>query len=182
MLLNINGIEVESVAKLSDSELEYIYLTSTGQLWDEITKRHPMLSRNDVKVEMFKSVYYPKSPVSDRWSFFASEFKAQFPDVYKLIADWKRTKNADVVVEYMRSHGLPTDKGSSSLSIAMMALESSIFTAILKKLYAKRWNAVHIHDCIVIPKGKDKNHPTIEQIQQIMMEVYQEFGLYPSFG
>lgn len=182
MLLNINSIEMESVAKLSDSDLEYIYLTSTGQLWDEITKRHPMLSRNDVKVEMFKSVYYPKSPVSDRWSSFASEFKAQFPDVYALIAEWKRKKNVDMVVEYMRSHGLPIDKGTSSLSIAMMALESSIFTAILKRLYAKKWNAVHIHDCIVIPKGKDKNHPTVEQIQQIMMEVYQEFGLYPSFG
>lgn len=158
------------------------YLTSTGQLWDEIVSKHPEMDRNDVKVEMFRAVFYSHSPVADRWSVYAKEFKAQFPDVYGLIGDWKRKKTADSVIEYMKAHGLPFDRGSASLSIAMMALEADIFTTILKRLYAKRWNAVHIHDCIIIPKDGNKNHPTSEQVQQIMREVYQEFGLYPTFG
>ena len=110
------------------------------------------------------------------------EFGSRFPNVYKLIGDWKRKKTADSVIEYMKAHGLPFDRGSASLSIAMMALEADIFTTILKRLYAKRWNAVHIHDCIIIPKDGNKNHPTSEQVQQIMREVYQDFGLYPTFG
>lgn len=182
ILLNSNNIENESVAKLSDNEIEYIYLTSIGQLWDEIVSRHPDMDRNEVKVEMFKAVFYSHSPVAERWSTYAKEFKTQFPDVYKLIGDWKRKKTAESVIEYMKAHGLPFDKGSSSLSIAMMALEADIFTTILKRLYAKRWNAVHIHDCIIIPKDGNKNHPTSEQVQQIMREVYKEFGLYPTFG
>ena len=182
ILLNTNQIEIESVAKLSDNEIEYIYLTSTGQLWDEIVSKHPEMDRNDVKVEMFRAVFYSHSPIADRWSVYAKEFKAQFPDVYGLIGDWKRKKTADSVIEYMKAHGLPFDRGSASLSIAMMALEADIFTTILKRLYAKRWNAVHIHDCIIIPKDGNKNHPTSEQVQQIMREVYQEFGLYPTFG
>ena len=182
ILLNTNQIEIESVAKLSDNEIEYIYLTSTGQLWDEIVSKHPEMDRNDVKVEMFRAVFYSHSPVADRWSVYAKEFKAQFPDVYGLIGDWKRKKTADSVIEYMKAHGLPFDRGSASLSIAMMALEADIFTTILKRLYAKRWNAVHIHDCIIIPKDGNKNHPTSEQVQQIMREVYKEFGLYPTFG
>ena len=182
ILLNTNQIEIESVAKLSDNEIEYIYLTTTGQLWDEIVSKHPEMDRNDVKVEMFRAVFYSHSPVADRWSVYAKEFKAQFPDVYGLIGDWKRKKTADSVIEYMKAHGLPFDRGSASLSIAMMALEADIFTTILKRLYAKRWNAVHIHDCIIIPKDGNKNHPTSEQVQQIMREVYQEFGLYPAFG
>ena len=181
-ILNDNNIENESVAKMSDNEIEYVYFTSTGQLWDEIVSKHPDMDRNDVKVEMFKAVFYSHSPVADRWSEYAKEFKAQFPNVYGLIGDWKRKKMADMVVDYMKEHTLPFDRGSASLSIAMMALEADIFTTILKRLYAKRWNAIHIHDCIIIPKDNNKNHPTADQVQQIMREVYQEFGLYPTFG
>lgn len=180
--LNDNNIENEAIAKMSDNEIEYVYLTSTGQLWDEIVSKHLDMDRNKVKEEMFKSVFYSHSPIADRWSEYAKEFKAQFPNVYGLIGDWKRKKMADMVVDYMKEHTLPFDRGSASLSIAMMALEADIFTTILKRLYAKRWNAVHIHDCIIIPKDNNKNHPTADQVQQIMREVYQEFGLYPTFG
>ena len=180
ILLNSNNIENSSVAKMSDDELEYVYLTSTGKLWDDIVSKHPELDRTEVKVEMFKAVFYSHSPVPERYNTYASEFKERFPRVLELIADWKRKKMADKVVEYMRAHALPFDKGSASLSIAMMALEADIFTTILKRIYSKRWNAVHIHDCIVIPKGGNKNHPTIEQVKQIMLEVYRDFGLSPT--
>lgn len=180
ILIN-NNIENNDVAKMSDDELEYVYMTSTGQLWDDICSRHPDLERSEVKVEMFKAVFYSHSPVADRWSDYAQDFKSRFPSVYRLIGDWKRELKKDEVTEYMAVHHLPIDRGSSSLSIAMMALEADIFTTILKRLYAKRWNAVHIHDCIVVPKDENRNHPTIEAVREIMSEVYREFGLAPTF-
>ena len=181
ILLN-NDIEKDDVAKFCLDELEYIYLTSTGQLWDDICARHPDLSRNEVKVEMFKAVFYSNSPVPDRWNEYAEDFKKRFPTVYQHIGDWKRDKKADEVKKYMSEHHLPMDRGSASLSIAMMALEADIFTTILSRLYAKRWNAVHIHDCIVIPKDGNANHPTVEDVRQIMADVYREHGLAPTFG
>ena len=63
-----------------------------------------------------------------------------------------------------------------------MDLEAQIFTTILKRLYAKRWNAIHIHDCIVIPKDGNLNHPTIDQVRAIMEDVYKEFGLSPTLA
>ena len=135
ILLN-NDIEKDEVAKFFLDELEYIYLTSTGQLWDDICARHPDLSRNEVKVEMFKAVFYSNSPVPDRWNEYAEDFKKRFPTVYQHIGDWKRDKKADEVKKYMSEHHLPMDRGSASLSIAMMALEADIFTTILSRLYA----------------------------------------------
>ena len=133
LLIN-NNIEIDEVAKIKDDELEYIYKTSKGLLWDEICEKHPELDRKEVKVSMFEAVFYSHSPVSDRWNDFAKEFKKKYPSVYKLIGDWKRKRTSDKVVEYMEAHHLPSDKGSSSLSIAMMALEAEIFTSILKRL------------------------------------------------
>ena len=74
------------------------------------------------------------------------------------------------------------DKPTASLSVAMMDLEAQIFTTILKRLYAKRWNAIHIHDCIVIPKDGNLNHPAIDQVRAIMEDVYKEFGLSPTLA
>ena len=61
-----------------------------------------------------------------------------------------------------------------------MDLEARIFTTILKRLYAKRWNAIHIHDCIVIPKDGNANHPTEAQVRSVMEDVYKDFGLSPT--
>ena len=143
-----NKIEINEVAKMRDDELEYIYKTSQGLIWDEFCDMYPDLERKEVKVNMFQGVFYSHSPVTERWNEYASEFKNLYPTVYKLIGDWKRKKNRGQVVNYMRDHHLPVDKGTASLSVAMMALESEIFTTILKRLYAKRWDAIHIHDCI----------------------------------
>ena len=176
-----NNIEISSVAKMAPDEIEYIYKTSKGLLWDEICQRHQEMDRSEVKAAMFGAVFYSKSPVSDRWNDYAKEFKSVYPSVFSLIADWKRKKNQDEVKRYMNSHQLPYKDNKTSLSIAMMALESDIFTKILKRLYAKRWNACHIHDCIVIPKDSNKNHPTKEQVREIMADVYKEYGLCPTF-
>ena len=180
-LLISNNIEIEQVAKMNDDELEYIYKTSKGLLWDEICEAHPELDRKEVKVAMFQAVFYSHSPIADRWNTYAKEFKSQYPSVYKLIGDWKRKKTSDAVKNYMAEHQLPIDKGSASLSVAMMALEADIFTTILKRLYSKRWNALHIHDCIIIPKTTNKNQPTRDDVVEIMRNVYRSFGLAPTF-
>ncbi len=176
-----NNIEKQSVAMMSCDEIEYIYKTSKGLLWDEICEQHKDMDRSEVKAAMFGAVFYAKSPISDRWNEYAKEFKRTYPTVFCLIADWKKSKNQDMVKTYMRIHHLPY-KEKSSLSIAMMALEADIFTSILKRLFAKRWHAAHIHDCIVIPKDGNKNHPLIEEVKDVMIEVYRSFGLSPTFG
>lgn len=176
-----SDIEIESVARMSDDELEYVYMTSNGLLWDEICERHPDLDRTEVKRTMFAAVFYSNSPVPDRWNEYAQEFKQRFPTVFKLIGDWKRQRMQNEVFGYMREHRLPTDKGTASLSVAMMGLEAEIFSTILTKLYQRRWNALHIHDCIIIPKDGNLNHPTIEQVREVMEGVYREFGLCPTF-
>ena len=180
-LLIDNNIEIEEVAKMKDDELEYVYKTSKGLLWDEICEAHPELDRKEVKVAMFGAVFYAHSPVADRWNDYAKEFKSHYPSVYKLIGNWKRKKTSEEVVEYMAAHHLPTKKASASLSIAMMALEADIFTTILKHLYSKRWNALHIHDCIIVPKTNNKNQPTQDEVLAIMEDVFKLFGLSPTF-
>lgn len=178
LLIN-NDVEKRAVAKMLPDEIEYIYKTSSGILWDEICAMHSEMSRSEVKAAMFGAVFYSKSPVPDRWNDYAKEFKSRFPSVFSLIGDWKRNKNERVVMQYMLRHKLPF-RGRASLSIAMMALESDIFMGILKRMYAKRWHAVHIHDCIVVPEDGCRNHPTVGQVKEIMTDVYKDFGLAPT--
>lgn len=177
-----NSIENDSVALLQDDELEYIYLTCTGQLWDIVMARHQDKDRNEVKVKMFQEVFYSNSPYAYHWKEYAVEFKNQFPSVYKKIGAWKSSHQPGEIKKYMAERNLTVDKPTASLSVAMMNLEAQIFTTILKRLYAKRWNAIHIHDCIVIPKDGNINHPIIDQVRSIMEDVYKDFGLSPTIA
>lgn len=131
---------------------------------------------------MFQEVFYSNSPYAYHWKEYAVEFKQQFPSVYAKIGEWKKSRQPKEVKEYLSDKKLNVEKQTAALSVAMMNLEAQIFTGILKKLYAKRWNAVHIHDCIVIPKDGNKNHPTRAQVEAIMADVYRDFGLAPTFA
>lgn len=181
-LLIDNNIEKESVARLSEDELAYIFLTSKGQLWDDIAAKHPDKNRDEIKVQMFQEVFYSNTAYAYHWKEYAMKFNSDFPTVYSLIGLWKKRKQPEQIKEYMNSHNLHPEKPTAALSIAMMNLEAQIFTQILKRIYAKRWNAVHIHDCIVVPKDGNKNHPAKEQVEKIMDNVYRNFGLAPTFG
>lgn len=181
-LLIDNNIENGPVALLQDDELEYVYLTGTGQLWDIITARHPDKDRNEVKVQMFQEVFYSNSPYAYHWKEYAVDFKRQFPSVYAKIGEWKKSRQPKEVKEYLSDRKLNVEKQTAALSIVMMNLEAQIFTTILKRLYSKRWNAIHIHDCIVIPKDGNTNHPTIDQVRTIMEDVYKDFGLCPTLA
>ena len=130
---------------------------------------------------MFAEVFYSNQERTRGWQELAKEFRAKFPNVMRLIKSWKQEKNMTKIKEYMIEHEISAEKPTASLSIAMMNLESRIFTEILKRLYRKRWRAFHIHDCIIVPKTKNKNQPTRAEILGIMKDVYQEFGLVPTF-
>lgn len=169
------------VNKLSNDELAYIYLTTNGLLWNKVMENHPDVDRKEVKKKMFAEVFYSNSRTTRGWQEYAKEFRQQFPNVLKLIKYWKHKKTPSDIQAYLEGHNLYISKPTTSLSIAMMNLEAQIFTEILKRIYAKRWKAIHIHDCIVIPKTKSKNKPTKEDILKIMMDVYREYGLSPTF-
>ena len=130
---------------------------------------------------MFAEVFYSNNRKTRGWQEYAKEFQQQFPNVTKFIKYWKNDVIPPDIQAYMSEHNLFVSKPTASLSIAMMNLEAQIFTEILKRIYAKRWKAIHVHDCIVVPKTKSKNKPTKESILKIMMEVYKKYGLAPTF-
>ncbi len=173
-----SNIEINSVAKFSDDELEYIYRTSRGEFWDDFLVKHPEMDKKELKESLFRSVFYKRGKGAG--SKLAKEFEEKYPTVFKLLSEWKGEGISIKRMKKMNDQGL-LDQGGASLSYAMMDFESDIFIDILKRLYAKRWHAVHIHDCIVIPKDGNKNHPTRDQVQQIMLEEYAKRGLCPSF-
>lgn len=181
-LLRDNNIENECVASLSDDELTYIYLTTNGMFWRVFQDKYKAMSKDEIKEAIFEGVFYVKAAHADKFNDFAKDFAEEFPSVFKLIDWWKNYDNRVAIQEYLWQHHLYAEQEEASLSIAMMGLESKIFTTILKKMYAKRWNALHIHDCIVVPKDGNKNHPTKEQVELIMADVYRQFGLAATFS
>lgn len=175
-----NNIENSSVAKLTNDELEYIYLTSVGRLWDEINIMHPEYTRKGIKNRFFAEVLY-SSTASTQGKPFAKEFVELFPSVYELICKWKEPKKNVKIYTYLSEHHLYSPKEHAALSIALMSLEAHLFTEILKIMYAKRWRAVNIHDCIVVPITGKKNRPEPEDVMEIMATVFAAYGLHPTF-
>ena len=188
----IKGIDIRSelgefipnqlLEKLWNNELLYIYLTSKGIFWDKVLEEYEGLNRNEVKIEMFQQVFYSKKTQVKFYQDKAKNFRETFPTVMQLILKWKKEENKDMILNYMRKQGIVGYEIGNALSVAMMNLEARIFTSILKRLYSKRWNAIHIHDCILIPNTNNKNKPTRQDVIKIMNEVYKEYGLAPIFS
>lgn len=186
-LLIDNNIEKSISAKFSNDELLYIYLTTTGQLWDMLLEEHQEYSRSEIKQAVFAQVYFSGSSRITEDKPFAALFRDLFPSVYKFIVQWKKPFINEFMSQILLDYGLATGdevdfKEYSSLSLVMMHLESILMTSVLKEMYRKRWNAVNIHDCIVVPKTTNKNRPTVEEVKTIMEEVYQQYGLKATFG
>ena len=186
-LLTNSNIEKDVLAKITDDELLYIYLTSTGQLWDMMLEEHSEYNRSELKQAVFQQVFFSGSSRITKEKPLAGQFKEMFPSVYEFISAWKKPFSNEYMSHVLLEYGLASGdemnfKEYSSLALCMMHLESMIMTNILKKMYSKRWYAVNIHDCIVVPKTRNKNHPTINDVKQIMDEVYAEFGLKATFN
>ena len=182
-----NGIKEEEIAGFADDELRYIYETTNGRLWDNIWERHKEYDRVGIKEKMFKEVFYSNTPrmvyrhdgVREE-KVFGKMFKRRYPNVYKEIARWKHPEKHPDIQRYLDQNGVKAQKTTASLPIALMSLESRIFTSVLSSLFRKRYYAVHIHDCIVIPETGNKHQPTREEVERLLMKEYAKYGLVPT--
>lgn len=179
--LKHNNIENESVAKLKPDQIEYIYLTATGRLWDLFLSNHPDIDKNDLKKIMFAQVFY-SSTQTLVWKEYGKEFNDKFPNVYNIIKQWKIPEKNECIKKYIENNNIVSDKQTSALPVAMMKLESSIFHDILVKLYNKRLTAFHIHDAIVIPNTKGNRKIDLDEINDIIKETYKSYGLIPTLS
>lgn len=115
-----------------------------------------------MKVTLFREVFYSKSKTTLH-KRFAKTFKKIYPTVYKLINQHK------------------PDENRTKLSHEMMGLESEIFRKILTNLYKKRGcDALSIHDAIVILDTNKTNQYTPDEIEKVMMNVYEDYNLFPT--
>ena len=172
-----NGIKETLLTGFADDELQYIFETTNGVFWDNICREHPEYDRSDIKQKMFAEVFYSNRP-STIYKEYGKVFEKRYPNVYGEIVRWKNPKG--YIKRYLTDNDIRPEKPTASLSIALMSLESRIFTAVLASLYRKRYYAVHIHDCLVIPETGNKHQPTREEVERIMMKEYAKYGLVPT--
>ena len=161
------GIDYPEIKELPFDVLRYIYLTSTGQFWDKVLKEdngkigNYDIIRQDIKQIMFSQVFYGKQ-LSTRGQKYAEQFKAQFPNVYKLILSYKiGLKKTERTV----------------LAHKLMALESKLFQKALKRLFKKGYEVVSIHDAIVVLDTKANEKCTQEEVKSVLESVFRNEGL-----
>ncbi|MBR2014792.1 MAG: hypothetical protein IJ998_05170 [Alistipes sp.] len=188
ILIN-NNIEKSIITKFAPDELLYIYKTTKGLFWDDILKEHQGegLDRAEIKEKMFAEVFYSKTKKLS-WKVFAKEFKAQYPNVYHLIEQWKEPLKNEILKGILLDKKRAVELGDmtlmqnqeTALPNFMMMMESEIFREVLKSLFRKRIKAVHIHDAIVLPQTRAV--VDVNKIEEVMRSAYKHFGLHPTFS
>lgn len=158
--LIINGLEEHEIAKIPDDILEYIVKTSLGVFWDDFLEVFPTLTRADIKITLFREVFYSKS-ITSHGKEFAKKFQEYYPNVYRLINEYKKEDRTRLANELMR-------------------IESDLFQKILIKLYNKRFKVLSIHDAIVVLNVKPNKECTPELVKEIIEKEYKETGLLPN--
>lgn len=161
LLIN-NEIKKEEIANVPNDIWEYIYKTSKGIFWDDFTEldEFKKLLRSDIKVTLFREVFYSKT-LTTKGKDFAKVFKKKYPSVYKLVKESKRDDR-------------------TFLANQMMRIESDIFRSILTKLCAKRFKVLTIHDAIVVLDTKANDQCTPELIHSIIEKEYLRINLCPN--
>ena len=161
LLIN-NNIQECKIENVPNDIWEYIYKTSKGVFWDDFTDLNEFkrLLRSDIKVTLFREVFYSKT-LTTKGKDFAKVFKKKYPSVYKLIKESKKNDR-------------------TFLANQMMRIESDIFRSILTKLYAKKFRVLTIHDAVIVfdVKAKTKCNPKL--VQSIIGKEYQRIGLFPN--
>lgn len=178
-LLISSGLKEAPLAVFTDDELKYIYETTNGLFWDNICREHPEYDRSDIKQKMFAEVFYSNT-TRLVYKEYGKMFKDRYPNVYREIVRWKTPEKYYDIQRYLDDNGVYAKKPTASLSVALMSLESRIFRSVLASLYRKRYYAVHIHDCIVIPLTGNKHQPTREEVERLLMKEYAKYGLVPT--
>ena len=161
LLIN-NNIQECKIENIPNDIWEYIYKTSKGVFWDDFTDLNEFkrLLRSDIKVTLFREVFYSKT-LTTKGKDFAKVFKKKYPSVYKLIKESKKNDR-------------------TFLANQMMRIESDIFRSILTKLYAKKFRVLTIHDAVIVLDVKANTKCNPELVQSIIGKEYQRIGLFPN--
>ena len=164
--LKSNGIKKEELKDIPTDVLYYIYLTSMGLFWNvaipnDIVRGKGLL-RSDIKVLMFREVFYSKT-LTARGKEYAKRFAKDFPHVYKVVRESKKNDR-------------------TILANNMMRIESELFGEILVELYAKKFKVISIHDAIVVLDVKQNKKCTEEVVKGVMAKVYRKHGLHPDIS
>lgn len=160
---NISGCDIKDIPT---DVLFYMYLTSMGLFWNVAISNNIIeekgLLRSDIKVLMFREVFYSKK-LTARGKEYAKIFAKEFPNVYKVVRESKKDNR-------------------TKLANDMMKLESELFGKILSELYSKKFKVISIHDAIVVLDVKQNEKCTEEIVKEVMTDVYRRYGLYPNIS
>lgn len=161
LLIN-NNIQECKIENIPNDIWEYIYKTSKGVFWDDFTDLNEFkrLLRSDIKVTLFREVFYSKT-LTTKGKDFAKVFKKKYPSVYKLIKESKKNDR-------------------TFLANQMMRIKSDIFRSILTKLYAKKFRVLTIHDAVIVLDVKANTKCNPKLVQSIIGKEYQRIGLFPN--
>lgn len=161
-----NNISKIVINDIPTDVLYYMYLTSMGLFWNvaipnDIIEEKGLL-RSDIKVLMFREVFYSKK-LTARGKEYAKIFAKEFPNVYKVVRESKKDNR-------------------TKLANDMMKIESELFGKILSELYAKKFKVISIHDAIVVLDVKQNEKCTEEIVKEVMTDVYRKYGLHPNIS
>ena len=188
-------IILETFGNVQSDVWQYIYDVSEGKIWDMFVEAFHE-DRTKVKQNVFASVMYSyiskrEKKLDDDRAKWVDMFKSSYPSVFQSINEIKlslheQCKDKGMVKELkhpykveINNHTITfTHKDEVLLPMLLMRLESKIFTNILTKLFNKRIVCFGIHDAVAVIKSNLSE----EEIKQIMMANYKEYGLIPTLS
>lgn len=181
--LNNNGYKgeiIDIVKGIKSDVWAYLYTTSIGKLWDDINLKYPQFIRDDIKQEMFKSLFYSYSKVITKDKIYAKAFQLQYPTIASIIRHYKITYNNQCKEQNLFVYKRGKKKDKIQLAHKLMQFESEIFQNILSKLFKiEGFIGVGIHDAIAV---FDESSVTPDVVKEVMEKIYFEFGLCPTFS
>jgi hypothetical protein len=164
------------ISRIPIDVLEYCYLVISGQFWDVVSNRLG-ISREEAKTKMFAEVFYSKTKTITKSQKYGLLFQNYFPNVTAAILNIRNTSP------------------ENWLSHEMQRRESKVIRAVLEFLFATGYDAINIHDEIVVidtPNNLSKyavddygdNIDVIEKDVEngIMIELFSQLGLEGALG
>lgn len=161
-LLKDNDINTQDTKALPNDVLQYVFLTMKGRFWDDFVEVFKTMDRGEVKSTLFREVFYSHSTTT-RNRDYAKQFAQIYPNVWHSIRLMKKVSQGN----------LPNK---------MMAFESKLFGAILRRCYEKDWCVVSIHDAVIVLNVAENDNLDIDELKGIMSEEYARCGLFPTIS
>lgn len=172
--------EIEIIKGIKSDVWAYLYTTSIGKLWDNINQANPEFTRDDIKHEMFKSLFYSYSKIITKDKIYAKAFQLRYPTIAKIIRHYKITYHNQCQEQNLFVYKRGKKKDKIQLAHKLMQIESEIFQKILPRLFKiEGFIGVGIHDAIAV---FDESSVTPDVVKDVMEKIYFEFGLCPTFS